>query len=530
MRLYFFILIILSAFILLFHLGTRPLLSSGEARASEIALEMMQTGNFFVPRLNEEIILTKPPLFHWLIILSYKVFGVSEFSSRFISATAGILVIIFTCLLAKRIWGEKIAFIAGLLLLTSPLFFWSARCARIDSLLLLFITVSMYCLWRGYEKLPAGGQGWFFGMFLFMGLGAMAKGPVAIIAPLLTLILFLLFINKRQCLAEVGWLKGLFVLILVIAPWFAAVYFLVPENKAELFYIQQNKAWLEGGSTGEWYKGYVYIPHLILGFLPWSLALPAVFLSTWRNFRNKKDDKIVFLWVWFIVVFSIFFFFGKKVSRYILPCYPALAILTASVISDKKNYYRKFIYILLGLWIFGIFALWLFGFYSHFLDIELVMLITKYISKILFTAVGLLVIALGIFGVKKNSLMYTVGIILLSLVMFILYFIPIESDYYSPRPFCEMLKKEVKQNEEVRAYKSWDNTIRYYFGRHVVVMQKEEELEDFLKSETKVYCFMWQKVYDRLPEKIKNQVYIIKGGYKVLETKVILVSNKKYEG
>lgn len=522
MRLYLFILVVLAVFLLFFRLGERPLLSSGEARASEIALEMMQTGNFFVPRLNEEIILTKPPLFHWLIIVCYKIFGVREFSSRIISAVAGILAVLFVYLLGKRFWNEKTGFTAGLLLLTSPLFFWSARCARIDSLLLFFVTISMYCFWRGYEKVPEG-KLWFLGWFLFMGLGAMAKGHIAVIVPILTSILFLVIAGKKQYIKRLNWLRGLILLVVIIVPWFLVVYFLVPKNKAELFFLQQNKAWFEGG--GEWYKGYVYIPHLFLGFFPWSIALPVFFLKTWKDFRKKKNEKIIFLWLWFFVVFFIFFFFGKKVSRYILPLYPAAALMTAYAIDAKKSFCRFFVYILICLWLFALLGILLFSFYSYRLDPELAGMIMEYAGKIL--AAGIVILAIGIFGLKRNSFAAAITMISFSFYVFILFFIPIERDYYSPKPFCEMLKKQIPQSAEVRAYKSWDNTIRYYFGRHVDVMHDEAVLKSYLDSPEKVYCFMWQKVYEKLPEDTRRKMYIVKEGYKVLENGVVLVSNKK---
>jgi 4-amino-4-deoxy-L-arabinose transferase-like glycosyltransferase len=523
LRIYLPILIILSAFILFYHLGERPFLSSGEARAGEIALEMLNTGNFIVPYLNEEIILTKPPLFHWLIIACYKIFGVSEFSSRFISALAGILVVVFTYLLGKKFWGEKTGFISGLILLTSPIFFWSARCARIDSLLLLFITISMYCFWRGYELFPKSKK-WFLLWFLCMGLGTVAKGQIALAAPLIIVILFLLFTNKRSYISRLSWLWGIILFIVVTAPWFVAVYFLVPKYKAELFFLQQHGAWFAGGQHNEWYKGYVYIPHLFLGFLPWSLVLPLAFVTTWQGFR-KKDDKTIFLWLWSIVIFCIFFFFGKKVSRYILPMYPAVSLLMAYVIT-KRNISRMFLWALVILWAGFIAAVFGFGMYQRFIDPEAVSLIIKYINNTVIVIVGFLMILSGLYGIRQSSFAVSVIMVFISLIMFVKYFIPVEKDYYSPKPFCEMMKKEVLPGGIVRAYNSWDNTIRYYFGRHVDVMRNESELVDFLNSNDKVYCFMWNKVYENLPDEIKNKMFIIGSNYKVLENKVVFVSNK----
>jgi 4-amino-4-deoxy-L-arabinose transferase-like glycosyltransferase len=517
-------LFILSSFILFFHLGARPLLSSGEARAGEIALEMMKTGDFLVPYLNEEILLTKPPLFHWLIICCYNLFGVSEFSSRIVSALAGILSVLCLYLLGKRFWGEKIGFIAALFLLTSPIFFWSARCARIDSLLLFFMTSSMYCFWRGYEEIPKG-RIWFFLWFIFMGVGTLAKGPIAFIAPIFTVILFLFFIKKQMYFRNLNWFWGIVLFICITAPWFIAIYFIVPHYKTEIFFIQQQGEWIRGGGPREWYKGYIYIPHLFIGFLPWSLALPLVFKDTWKEFKNR-DDKTVFLWIWSGIVFCIFFFVGKKVSRYILPLYPSISLLAAQVVV-RRNINRMFLWALAGLWSFIVLAISSFGLYEKFIDPELLFIIHKHVNWLIIGGTGLILVFLGIYGIKKKSFITAIVMMVVSIIVFVQYVIPIESEYYSPKPFCDMMKTIIPNDGVVRGYKSWDITIRYYFGRHVDVMREEKDLVDFLNSKDKVYCFMWVKVYKKIPEAIKSQMFILDDHYKVLENKVIFVSNKQ---
>jgi len=524
LRKHFFILLILSGFILFFHLGVRPLLSSGEARAGEIALEMINTGNFLVPYLNEEILLTKPPLFHWLIICCYKIFGVSEFSSRIVSALAGILSVLCLYLLGKKFWGAKTGFIAALFLLTSPIFFWSARCARIDSLLLFFMTFSMYCFWRGYEDIPRG-RAWFFLWFIFMGLGTLAKGPIAFTAPIITAILFLFFVGEKKYIKNLNWFGGIILFLAVTIPWFVAIYFIVPHYKSEIFFIQQQGDWIRGGGPREWYKGYVYIPHLFIGFLPWSLALPLVFKDSWREFKNK-DKKTVFLWMWIAVIFFIFFFFGKKVSRYILPLYPAISLLTAQVVT-RRNINRMFSWFLIGLWISIILAVSLFGLYKKFIEPDLLYIILKHINWPFIVMGGLIILFLSLYAIKKKNLLITILMMVISILMFVQYVIPIESEYYSPKLFCEMMKATVPNDGVVRGYKSWDITIRYYFGRHVDVMREEKDLIDFLNSNDKVYCFMWEKVYKKIPDSVKNKMIILEDNYKVLENKVIFVSNKQ---
>jgi len=526
MRPYLLILIVLSIFLIFFHLGVRPLLSSGEARASEIALEMMQRGNIFVPFLNEEVLLTKPPLFHWFIILFYKILGVCELASRMPSAIAGVFTVIVVFLLGKRLWGEKLGFIAGLLLLTSPTFFWSVRCARIDGFLLFLVTMSIYCFWRAYENFPRG-KSWFVLWFIFMALGFLAKGPIGIAAPLGTGVLFLWHRGRKDVLKKIPWLWGFLIIFGIIGPWFATIAFFVPKVNAEKFFVVQNKAWFSG--EGNWYKGYVYIFHLLLGFFPWSVAIPAAIALTWKDFWKKLDEKKGFLWIWFLLVFCVFAFMGKKVSRYILPAYPAMALLLAHTINEKNIFKTLFSWINIVVGIFVIIAARLvINVVPSFISNEFSDLLIKHIGVniIWISALSLVVIIFGILGLRKRSFVLACCGVIVLINMFILFIVPLEKEYYSPKPFCVMLKEKVPENLQIKAYNSWDNTIRYYYGRHVDIMRKDSELMAYLDQPEQVYCIMWRKVYDELPKDIKGKIEIISDDYNVIDRKMILTRSK----
>ena len=530
-RPYLLILIILSAGLFFFHLGTRPLLSSGEARAGGIAAEMIQRGDFIVPYLNESILLTKPPLFHWSIILFYKSFGISEFTSRVPSALSGVLVACLVYLMGAGFWSRKTGFLASLMLIASPLFFWSARCARIDCLLLFFITAAMFCFWRGYSGGPRR-QIWFLGWFSFMALGVLAKGPVGVVVPLLTAALFLLYTKQNRFWKQVNWCWCLALFLLIILPWFIAVYLRVPHDKTQLFYLQQNRVWLGGG--GEWYKGYIYIAHFLFGFFPWSLALPAVFAFTWTEVKDCKDEAKVFLWCWFLAVFFIFFFFGKKVSRYILPLYPPAALLCAVVAAGRPGINRVFCAALAGLWLIIAAGVVLLPLYSGFLDTELVSIISNNINPAAIVIIAVLSIVVSIYGIKKKNYMAAVTVSVVTLLMFIQYVIPVEKIYYSPKPFCAMMKRRIPEEATVCSYRSRDNTIRYYFGRHVDVFPPPHKTykdpvllrQDFLKyagPKKDLYCIMWEKTYKEAPESITQMFTIEARGYKVQERKALLL-------
>lgn len=544
MKSYIFILLLISIFLLFFHLNERPLLSSGEARASEIAVEMLARNNIFIPYLNEDILLTKPVLFHWLIILSYKLFGISEFAGRILSVISGILVVLLVYLLGKQFWGAKVGFFAGLILVTSPLFFWSARCVRIDALLLLLITSSLYCFWQGYTKIPDGKK-WFLGWFFFMGLGFFSKGPVGLAVPIVIVVVFLISVRKYYILKQLNWFWGIIIFFAIVLPWYGSVYFLVPHYKSRLFFLQQNATWASG--NGEYIKFFAYIPHLFVGFFPWSIFIPLVLIFAWREFKKRENESVIFLWIWFLVVFLMFSFLGKKVSRYILPLYPAISLLIARY--WIKDSFRKVTYIAISffvvVWIMVLIGVNQFNLLVRFWPGEIaplfIFIIEKHINLnwISINIISLFLIIIGLLSMLKDAKRFQFAVLVVimavSLVMFIAYGIPIEKEYYSPKPFCEMMKEIIPASSPLCAYKSWDNTIRFYFGRHVKCFPDlydrsrdkyvDQDFLDFINSHEELYCLMWEKVYANLAPKLKERFEVVASGYRVKEKEVVLLKS-----
>src|SRR5262245_25739746 len=114
------LLIIAAGAILLFTgLGRADLFNPDEPREAEMAREMLVSGDHVVPRLNGEPFLEKPPLFYWLVVTAYRAAGgPSEAAARVVPAIAGLLCLLMTWILARRILGETTALLAALILLT----------------------------------------------------------------------------------------------------------------------------------------------------------------------------------------------------------------------------------------------------------------------------------------------------------------------------------------------------------------------------------------------------------------------------
>src|SRR5262245_42758426 len=132
---------------------------------------MPQRHEWVVPHLQGEPYLDKPPLFYWLVMASYAVFGVHDWAARLVPALAVHGTILLTYLFGRRLLGERAAFRGALLLSLTPALMGMGRLLILDGLLTLGVTAGLF----------VGALGWWPACALACGLGVLTKGPVAIV-------------------------------------------------------------------------------------------------------------------------------------------------------------------------------------------------------------------------------------------------------------------------------------------------------------------------------------------------------------
>ena len=136
------ILLILSSLILLVNLGAGSLSSWDEAFYAQVSREIIRSGNWIDLTWGGAVWNDKPPLCMWATALFFKLFGVNEFAARLCSALAGIGTVIFTYLLAFRIFSRRVAMLSGIMLLSTYHFLWMSRSGTIDVTLTFFVLLS----------------------------------------------------------------------------------------------------------------------------------------------------------------------------------------------------------------------------------------------------------------------------------------------------------------------------------------------------------------------------------------------------
>jgi 4-amino-4-deoxy-L-arabinose transferase-like glycosyltransferase len=378
------LLLAVSATVMFLNLGTPRLWDRDEPRNAGCAVEMKERGDLVVPMFNDQLRQQKPVLLYWLIQSAETVFGRNEFSARFWSALLAVGSVMATWGIARRLFSEQAALFSGLVLASSVMFVVAGRAATPDSVLIFCSTMAMYFYVAGVFPLssarntpPLSGNRptWFprslpciLAMYGMMGIGVLAKGPVAFVLPSAIIGMFMLIVRlpaQAAGSAVTGWL-GQFVLaiarpfhprhflmtflamkpwwlvaavLLIAGPWYWMVGVRTEGDWLELFFLRENfqraTNVFESHRGGWWY----YPVAIIAGFFPASVFLLPVMVKADQDISSRQPNRaaLVFLICWVGVQVCLFSLAKTKLPSYVTPCYPALAILTGWFLSQIKT-------------------------------------------------------------------------------------------------------------------------------------------------------------------------------------------------
>jgi hypothetical protein len=316
-------------FVLFFKLGQAALFEPDEGRNAEKAREILVLNDWITPHENYHPVLDKPIFFYWLIALSYQLFGISEWAARLPSALAALGCLAVVYCFVRTHWGFWPALWAGLILLTSLEFFVLARLVIFDMALTFFLTVALCAFYQAGHTDDVRRRRWLC-LFMYGALGAatLIKGLIGIVLPGMVIFGYLLLSKRGSILRRIYLVPGILLLLAIVLPWYLQA---DARNVGYLKYYFWDEhfgryATASFDRTQPWYY---FILVLLAGFSPWTLLLP--FVST-QYHRKTCDDLTLFLLLWAVLPLLFFSFSKSKLPHYILPMFPALAILTAAAL------------------------------------------------------------------------------------------------------------------------------------------------------------------------------------------------------
>ncbi|MGQ9897948.1 MAG: ArnT family glycosyltransferase [Acidobacteriota bacterium] len=334
------------------------LMDDVDAAQAQIARTMLVTGDWVTPRLNGIAYLEKPPLKYWLIALSFRVFGVSDWAARLPIGLGAVALCWLTFRMGRWAFGARAGFYAGLVLATSIGLFLFTRVLIADVLLTLSIAAAMWSFLRALEPDERHSRRWSSLLAVCLAAGFLFKGFIGVVFPLAAMGLYAL--GTRQWRERDFWrrlspITSALVVVGLSAPWFIAA-------------MVSNPPWFDMALTSEpgkyrgffWFfvfnehvlrflgrrypRDYNTVPQLwfwgahLIWFFPWSLFLPGVArlrLTRRPDTRAERMTLLAVLWIGFVM---LFFSFSTTQEYYSLPIYPAVALLLGVALTHKGRF------------------------------------------------------------------------------------------------------------------------------------------------------------------------------------------------
>ncbi len=346
--------VLATAVLMLHRLGAAEVCGANEAIEGVFVQQMVEHGVLLFPLENGSAPMYKPPLFHWTAAALDRVGRVSRvtaFNLRLPSALYAIAGVALTIAFAWVPLGEGGALLAGMILAASYQYVSEGRVGRVDMTLAFFETLAMMsCLWMlpaasavpaaCTERATAREVSLRYLFALALGLGVLAKGPVAIILPLGAIGLFLLRERRLGELRDIFTPGSLFVAIVVSLGWYVACAmgrrygFLGRQLESENF----GRFFGALGFMAPWY----YLKPILLNSVPLSLMVPFAAAAALRHpsdttraassvetrqQRARFDARMLAtFWLLTVIFFTVA---AYKRRAYLLPLWPSSAFLLA---------------------------------------------------------------------------------------------------------------------------------------------------------------------------------------------------------
>jgi 4-amino-4-deoxy-L-arabinose transferase-like glycosyltransferase len=317
-------------FLYVWGLGRVPFYTKGEPREAVQVWEEVHSGEWVLPMRNGHDLPSKPPLFHWLAGIASLAFGeVDEFSVRFPSAALATLSVLLVFWLGTKKWSTSAGLFAAFILATNFEWMRAATTARVDMTLTAFLVAAFVALDRlvsGNAPAPRT----LAAFYLAMALATLGKGPVGILLPVLVAVTYLALRGDLARLRQMHIVVGGAAAVSLAGAWYVLA--VARGGKAFLYkhlWVENVGRFIAAGATGAGHEHafYYMIGGFFTGFAPWSFFVIPLGIHLYANRRRLEALGYLYPIVWLAVVFVFYSASASKRTVYLLPTYPAAALL-----------------------------------------------------------------------------------------------------------------------------------------------------------------------------------------------------------
>lgn len=315
------------------------LIGPDEPRYAEVPREMVATGDYVSPRLGGCFWFEKPVLQYWMSAAAYHIFGVNEFAARAPSALAASLTALALFFAIRRAVSLRLALAVSIVLLSMGIFLAYARIVSPDMPLAASISIAIIC---GFLAVTSEKQKAFKYWSLcgaFLGLAVLAKGLVGVVLVIGILGVHLIFTRN---LGAINWravLVAVLVFVVVVAIWYVPVTIKHGWAFVEKFFLEHHFERYLTNRHSHPQPVYFHIFITLAGLMPWTFFLipAAVRLLKLKPRSNKLDSLLALAWIWFALPLLFFSFSVSKLPGYLLPVFPALAVIIGVEVEQFLN-------------------------------------------------------------------------------------------------------------------------------------------------------------------------------------------------
>lgn len=536
-------------------LGGYPLFTPDEARYSEVAREMVATGDYITPRVNGVAFLDKPILYYWLQAIAIHLFGIKEWALRLFPVLFGIFGCITTYICGRRLFDRRTGLISAMILGTSPLYFCGTHYANLDLEVAVWISATLLFFITGVQDQTKSRIYFLLAAYICAAFAFLTKGLIGIAFPAMIAGTWILLTQRWKLLLQIHLVKGIILFLAIVLPWYILAQKANPEFLHYFFVTQQVTRFLSAGKFNNATPIWFYLPIVIIGFFPWSSFVFQTLKSVIKKIRISLQEHAteLFLILWIGIIFVFFSIPHSKMITYILPIFPALALLVGNYFTnaaeqvDRREIHQGMITLVIMNLIFCVALLLLAYFQWEFVPNTFYAYLKAMIGILLLSTL------VTLFLFKQNKLFPLLMTLTVTTVMFLLS-LTLGAKYLnlnSAKPLIFDLKTIIQPQDEVVSYFKFHQDVPIYLERRTTIVAdwnsttiakhdnwmrelwygmpfqntadwliNEDTFWQRWNSKNRVFVFLNEKYFDQFKEGAKS--YFILGDH----NDIILLSNQ----
>ena len=464
-------------------LNYRHLIPSDEGRYAEMAREMLVTGDWITPRYNGYKYFEKPPLQIWATAAAFQAFGIGDWQARLWTALTGFLTILCIGFTGARIYNARAGWLGALVLASSPMWVIAGHFNSLDMGLSAFLVAALCSLlFAQSSENKTLSRNWMWACWACMALATLSKGVIGIAIPAMVFVVYSISAWDWKIWKRLYLISGIALYLAITAPWFALVAKRNPEF-LEFFFIHEHLQRFTQDDHSRTGPIYYFIPLLLIGFLPWIAQIPSSIAQAWRERRGYFSPSWLLV-CWFLVILGFFSISHSKLPGYIIPIFPALAMLVGNCLdrnlglinSLSKSWQLQTLgFAMLGF--VGFFFLSAIGQQARPDEIEAYTQYTHWVIAALIALIGF-----NLFAFVQSKRKGLASITSFASGFFLCAIIAgtgheVLGRAVSGIDLANQVKASIPKNANIYSVRILDHTVPFYLGRTMVMVEFPDELE-----------------------------------------------------